>query len=57
MAKAPSDETATIRCADFDLWMLLLKDVHGFVGCDPINMLATDKLSYVLREMEFARRK
>lgn len=50
------DHTATIRCADLDLWMLLLKDVHSFVGGDPINTLATDKISFVLREMGLARR-
>lgn len=50
------EQRATVRKADFDLWMHLLKEVHEFVASDRINMLASDKLSYVLREMEFARR-
>ena len=55
-APAGLDQKATIRCADLDLWLLLLKDVHSFVGADPMNTLATEKLAYVLHDMGLVRR-
>jgi hypothetical protein len=50
------DHTATIRCADFDLWLLLLGEVRDFIGTDPINALPMEKMNYVLRDMGLARR-
>lgn len=56
-AQAPSGlgDTATIRCADFDLWLILLSEVRDFIGCDPINALPMEKMNYVLRDMGLAR--